>query len=54
MDELKYGRMIGTLVSMLTLAGLGLYALAIPYMADGQISQPTQVELQGAEAVPES
>jgi uncharacterized protein len=54
MDELKYGRMIGTLVSLLTLAGLGLYALAIPYLADGQISQPTQVELQGAEAVPES
>jgi uncharacterized protein len=47
------GRMIGTLTTMLTLLGLGIYALAIPYMADGQITTPSPSELQGAEAVPQ-
>jgi uncharacterized protein len=47
------GRMVGTLITMLTLLGLGLYALAIPYLADGQITAPTPTELQGAEAVPQ-
>jgi uncharacterized protein len=46
------GRMVGTIMTMLTLLGLGLYALAIPYLADGQISKPSAVDLQEAEAVP--
>lgn len=49
---LAKGRMVGTIVTMLTLAGLGLYAVAIPYLADGQISKPTPAEMQDAEAVP--
>ena len=34
MDDGKFGkgRMIGTIVSMLTLLGLGVYALSIPYL----------------------
>jgi uncharacterized protein len=46
------GRMVGTIVTMLILLGLGGYALAIPYLADGQISKPTSVDLQAAETVP--
>lgn len=35
MDDGKFGkgRMIGTLITMLTLLGLGIYAIAIPYFA---------------------
>lgn len=54
MDGLKAGRMTGTIGTMLTLLGLGGYALALPYLADGQITQPTPVELQQAETVPQS
>ncbi len=54
MDGLSAGRMIGTIATMLTLLGLGGYALAIPYLADGQITKPTPVELQQAETVPQS
>ncbi len=34
MDDGKFGkgRMIGTLITMLTLLGLGVYAIAIPYL----------------------
>jgi uncharacterized protein len=46
------GRVVGTIVTMLTLLGLGLYALSIPYLSDGQISAPTSIELQNAEPVP--
>ncbi len=53
MDGMSAGRMIGTIATMLTLLGLGGYALAIPYLADGQITKPTAIELQQAEAVPQ-
>ena len=33
MDGLPAGRMIGTLVSLLTMLGLGIYALVIPFTA---------------------
>lgn len=35
MDDGKFGkgRMIGTIITMLTLLGLGVYALVIPYLA---------------------
>ncbi len=33
MDGMRPGRMIGTIVTMLTLLGLGIYALALPYVA---------------------
>ncbi len=46
------GRMLGTILNMLTLLGLGLYALSIPYTSDGQVSAPTSIELQNAEPVP--
>ncbi len=52
MDGWKPGRPIGTLTTMLALVGLGLYAIAIPYMADGEITAPTQQEARDAEEVP--
>jgi uncharacterized protein len=53
MDGLKAGRMIGTLATLIMQLGLAGYALAIPYMADGQITKPTPTELQQAETVPQ-
>jgi uncharacterized protein len=52
MDGFKPGRPVGTIITMLTLVGLGAYAIAIPYLSDGQISTPTQAELTTAEEVP--
>ncbi len=46
------GRMVGTIITMLTLIGLGLYAISIPYLADGKITEPTTVDLNEAETVP--
>jgi uncharacterized protein len=46
MDGLKGGRSAGTIVTMLTMVGLGLYAIAIPHMSGGQ------VETVDTEAVP--
>ncbi len=46
------GRMVGTILNLVILLGLGVYALAIPYMSAGQISSPTAVDLQAAETVP--
>jgi uncharacterized membrane protein YecN with MAPEG domain len=51
--SLEKGRTVGTLLTLLTLLGLGGYALALPYMADGKITEPTTLELQQAEPVPE-
>jgi uncharacterized protein len=48
------GRMVGTLTTMVTLVGLGLYAIAIPYMSDGKITAPTSADMADAEAVPET
>jgi uncharacterized protein len=52
MDGFMKGRMAGTIITMVTMLGLGIYALLIPWMSDGQVSQPTQVEMQAAEEVP--
>lgn len=46
------GRVTGTIITMLTLLGLGLYAIATPYLADGKITEPTTVDLKEAETVP--
>jgi uncharacterized protein len=50
---LEKGRMVGTLITMVTLLGLGGYAIAKPYLSDGQITAPTQMELQQAEQLPQ-
>jgi uncharacterized protein len=36
---LPKGRMIGTIITMLTLLGLGLYAITIPYTLDGKVTE---------------
>jgi uncharacterized protein len=47
MDGFMKGRMIGTLTTMLTTAGLGLYAIAIPHLAPMQV-QDVPVETQAS------
>jgi uncharacterized protein len=37
-DSLPKGRMIGTIITFLTLLGLALYALTIPYLSTGQVT----------------
>jgi uncharacterized membrane protein YecN with MAPEG domain len=37
----KQGRMVGTILSMLALLGLGIYAIALPFL---NIEQPTEVQ----------
>lgn len=39
MDGLPMGRMIGTIISLVTMLGLGIYALLIPYLTP--IASPT-------------
>ena len=50
MDDGKFGkgRMIGTLITMLTLLGLALYAIAIPYLSfqDPVVTSPTSAAVQ--------
>ncbi len=53
MDGLMPARTVGTITTMLTTVGLGIYAITLAYSADGQITKPTPSELQGAEAVGE-
>lgn len=48
MDGRMRLRMIGVVVTMLVLMGLGFYAIAIPYLAQGRISQPQVVEGHGS------
>jgi uncharacterized membrane protein YecN with MAPEG domain len=45
------GRSIGTITTMLTLLGLGIYAIATPYMAGSRAEAPTTVDMQTAEPV---
>ena len=52
MDDVKYGRAIGTMVTMLSLIGLGLFALFLAYTGQGEISAPTPADLNSAEVVP--
>jgi uncharacterized membrane protein YecN with MAPEG domain len=49
--RLGRGRTIGTLTTMLTLLGLGLYAIATPHLAAGTTETPTTLDLQSAEPV---
>jgi uncharacterized membrane protein YecN with MAPEG domain len=49
--KLGKGRSIGTITTMLTLLGLGLYAIATPYLAGGRTEAPTTMDLQTAEPV---
>jgi uncharacterized protein len=48
------GRTVGTLTTMLTLFGLGLYAIALPHIAAGRAEAVTPVDLQSAETVPQN
>ncbi|NBU79853.1 MAG: hypothetical protein EBS50_12420, partial [Sphingomonadaceae bacterium] len=45
------GRSVGTLTTMLTLLGLGLYAIATPHLAANTPEAPTTLDLQSAEPV---
>lgn len=47
------GRSIGTITTMLTLLGLGLYAIAVPHLSIGKVSEATVIDVQNAEAVPQ-
>lgn len=45
------GRSIGTLITIATLLGLGVYAIATPHLAAGRTETPTLMDLQNAEPV---
>ena len=49
--RLGKGRTIGTLTTMLTLLGLGLYCIAMPHLAAGRTDAPTVLDLESAEPV---
>lgn len=49
--KLGKGRSLGTITTMLTLLGLGIYAVATPYLAGGQAEAPTTMDMQTAEPV---
>jgi uncharacterized protein len=53
MDGIMAARGAGTGITLLTLLGLGLYAVAIPYLTVDEPQAPTQIELQSAEEVPQ-
>jgi uncharacterized protein len=48
------GRMIGTLITMITLLGLGVYAVALPHIGGGAPEVASPADLQGAEEVPQN
>jgi uncharacterized protein len=43
-DSLPKGRMVGTLITFLTLLGLALYAIVIPYTTVGTVTQVEAVD----------
>jgi uncharacterized protein len=43
-DNLPKGRMIGTIITFLTLIGLALYAIAIPHISVGTVTQVEAVD----------
>ena len=45
------GRSIGTITTMLTLLGLGAYAIALPHLEAGRTEAPTAIDMQTAEPV---
>ena len=50
--SLGKGRMVGTLITMLTLLGLAAYCISIPYTSAGQIQPASEVDLSVSETVP--
>jgi hypothetical protein len=44
-DSLPKGRMVGTIITFLTLLGLAIYAIAIPYTTVGTVTQVEAVDL---------
>jgi uncharacterized protein len=52
--SLGKGRMIGTLVTMITLLGLGVYAVALPHIATSAPEAASPADLNGAEEVPQT
>jgi uncharacterized membrane protein YecN with MAPEG domain len=46
------GRSVGTIITMLTLLGLGAYCISIPYTSEGQIQPATTLDMSVSEAVP--
>jgi uncharacterized protein len=44
-DQLPKGRMIGTIITFLTLLGLGLYAIAVPYLTIGTVTTTEMVDI---------
>lgn len=49
--RLSKGRSIGTITTMLTLLGLGAYAIALPHLEAGRTEAPTAIDMQTAEPV---
>jgi uncharacterized protein len=50
MDEGKFGRAPGILITMLTTVGLALYAIALPHLGDSQVEEiPQDQEVLPAE-----
>ena len=47
MDGMRHARMIGTITTLLILAGLGIYAAALPYIGSSKAA-PTAIELAPA------
>lgn len=45
------GRSIGTVTTMVTLIGLGLYCIAVPHLQSGRVDEPTMIDLKTAEPV---
>lgn len=46
------GRMVGTLITMLTLLGLAGYCISIPYTSAGQIQPASELDMSVSETVP--
>jgi len=49
--RLSKGRSIGTITTMLTLLGLGAYAIALPHLEAGRTEAPSAIDMQTAEPV---
>lgn len=46
------GRAIGTVTTMLTLLGLGAYAIAVPHMTKNSVQPASSIDMPTAEEVP--
>ena len=54
MDGFMPGRMIGTIITMLSLLGLGSYAIFLAHSSGGTITDATSAPAAITEAVPEN